>query len=102
MKKTLLALGLALPLVAAAAPEEDGADFLRFMQRPESREVAMAYVDAARLEWNGTLFCIEGADPQRQAFEAVKHYLETHPDELYRPRRYLIIQGLRAGHPCQR
>jgi hypothetical protein len=94
-----LTLALLLPLAAAA--EEDGNEFLGFMQKPKTREVAMAYIDAARLEWNGSLFCIEGAEPQAQAFDAVRRYLETHPDELFRPRRYLIIQGLRAGHPCK-
>jgi hypothetical protein len=34
------------------------------------------------------------------AFGAVKTCLETHPEERYRPRRYQIIQGLRAAYPC--
>lgn len=85
-----------------AAAEEDGNEFLEFMRKPVSREAAMAYVDAARAEWNGRLFCIEGGDPQAMAFDAVRRYLETHPEELYRPRRYLIIQSLRTGFPCHK
>jgi len=100
MRTLLAAIGLLLPLAALA--EDDGNELLAFMQKPQSREVAMAYIDAARIEWNGRLFCIDGADPQSQAFDAVRQYLETHPDELFRPRRYLIIQGLRTGHPCRK
>jgi hypothetical protein len=53
------------------------------------------------LEWDGTLFCVPGDDRQAQAFDAVKLYLEGNPGQLFRPRRYLIIQGLRAAYPCQ-
>jgi hypothetical protein len=88
-------------LPALACAEDDGNELLAFMQRADAREVAMAYVDAARKQWDGTLFCIAGGDPQKLAFDAVRQYLETHPDQLFRPRRYLIIQGLRAGYPCK-
>lgn len=99
MKKLLIALLLMFPALVCA--EDDGNELLGFMQRPESREVAMTYIEAARKEWDGTLFCVAGGDPQKLAFEAVRQYLEAHPDQLYRPRRYLIIQGLRAGYPCK-
>ena len=99
MKKLLFALLLLFPVLACA--EDDGNELLAFMQRAESREVAMAYIDAARKEWDGSLFCITGGDPQQLAFDAVRQYLETHPDQLFRPRRYLIIQGLRTGYPCK-
>jgi hypothetical protein len=92
--------GMLLPGTAAA--EDDGNELLAFMRSKGSRDVAMMYIDAARIEWDRRLFCIEGDDPQGQAFESVRQYLESHPDELFRPRRYLIIQGLRAGHPCRK
>ena len=100
MKKLLIALMLMLPALACA--EDDGNELLDFMHRADARKVAMAYVDAARVEWEGSLFCIGGEDPQKLAFDAVLQYLEAHPDQLFRPRRYLIIQGLRAGYPCKR
>jgi len=99
VKKILFAPLLMFSAVAFA--EEDGNELLAYMQRADSRDVAMAYVDAARKEWDGTLFCIAGGDPQKLAFEAVRQYLESHPDQMFRPRRYLIIQGLRAGYPCK-
>ena len=101
LSKTVLcsALLAAAPLAIA---EDDGNELLGFMRKPASRDVAMMYIDAARLEWNERLFCIAGADPQAQAFDAVRQYLESHPDELFRPRRYLIIQGLRTGFPCRK
>lgn len=99
MKKLLIALLLMLPALVCA--EDDGNELLGYMQHPESRPVAMTYIEAARKEWDGTLFCVTGGDPQKLAFEAVRQYLESHPDQLYRPRRYLIIQGLRAGYPCK-
>jgi hypothetical protein len=99
VKKLLLALLLTTSAVASA--EEDGNELLAYMQHAQTRGVAMAYVDAARKEWDGALFCIGGGDPQELAFSAVRQYLESHPEELFRPRRYLIIQGLRAGYPCK-
>jgi hypothetical protein len=96
-----LLFALLLVFSAGVVAEEDGNELLGYMQRAQSREVAMAYIDAARKEWDGTLFCIRGDDPQKLAYDAVRKYLETHPDELYRPRRYLITQGLRVGFPCK-
>jgi hypothetical protein len=89
---------LAIPAVAFA--EDDGTELLDFMRRPASRDVALAYIDNVRTEWDGTLFCIPGEDPQARAFDAVKLYLEDNPEQRYRPRRYLIIQGLRSAYPC--
>ena len=88
----------ALPLAVVA--EDDGNELLDFMRRPASHEVALAYIDNVRTEWDGTLFCIPGEDPRAQAFDAVKLYLEDNPEQRFRPRRYLIIQGLRAAYPC--
>ncbi len=34
------------------------------------------------------------------AFGAVESYLDNDPGELFRPRRYLIVQTLRSGFPC--
>jgi hypothetical protein len=99
---TRLALVACLALPSAARAEDDGNELLAFIRNKQSRDVAMMYIDAVRSEWDQRLFCIVGDDPQGQAFESVRQYLESHPDELFRPRRYLIIQGLRAGHPCRK
>ncbi len=98
MKRLLLVLLLGISATAAA--EDDGNELLEFMQRPASHEVALAFIDDIRMRWDGTLFCISGDDRRTRAFDAVKHYLESNPDQRYRPRRYLIIQGLRAAYPC--
>ena len=95
-----LAILLLVALPAIAVAEDDGNELLDFMRRPASHEVALAYIDSVRTEWDGTLFCIPGEDRQAQAFDAVKDYLEENPEQRFRPRRYLIIQGLRAAYPC--
>jgi len=99
MKKLLLVLLLSVPAIVDA--EDDGNELLEFMRRPASHGVALAYIDDVRVQWDRTLFCIPGSDPQTQAFDAVKLYLEDNPDQRFRPRRYLIVQGLRAAYPCQ-
>jgi len=99
VNRLAMLLLLAIPLIVFA--EDDGNELLDFMQRPASHHVALAYIDNVRLEWDGTLFCIPGDDRKAQAFDAVKLYLEGNPEQLFRPRRYLIIQGLRAAYPCQ-
>jgi hypothetical protein len=96
--KLLLILLLAFPCFALA--ENDGEELLDMMRQPAGRKVALAYIDDVRARWNGSLFCIVGEDPQAAAFDAVKSYLESHAQELYRLRRYLIVQGLRAAFPC--
>ena len=99
MKRLLLALLLALPMTAQA--EEDGDELLANILRPATRELASGYIDAVWKEWNGGgLFCIPEGDRQAMAFDAVKAYLENNPDQRYRPRRYLIVQGLRGAYPC--
>ena len=95
---------LVLPCLAFA--EDDGDELLGLMERPATRETALAHIDNVRTKWDGSVFCIAKGSPhapdspQTAAFVAVKTYLETHPEERYRPRRYLIIQGLRAAFPC--
>jgi len=99
VRKPLLVLLLVISTTVAA--EDDGNELLDFMQRPASHGVALAYIDNVRTEWDGTLFCIPGDDRQVRAFDAVKLYLEGNPEQRFRPRRYLIIQGLRTAYPCQ-
>ena len=104
MKKLVLLLLLALPGPAFA--EDDGEELLGLMDRPATRQAALAHIDDVRTKWDGSVFCIakgnlHAADnPQAAAFATVTNYLEAHPEERYRPRRYLIIQGLRAAYPC--
>jgi hypothetical protein len=99
MTRLMLALLLALPMTVQA--EEDGDELLDFMRRPATRELATNYVDSVWKEWNGGgLFCIPEGDRQALAFDAVKTYLENNPGQRYRPRRYLIVQGLRGAYPC--
>lgn len=104
MKKQVLILLLVLPALALA--EDDGEELLGMMEKPAGREIALAQIDDVRARWDGTVFCIARDNPhapdnaQNAAFTAVKTYLEAHPEERYRPRRYLIIQGLRGAYPC--
>ena len=104
VKKLVLMLMLVWPVLGFA--EDDGDELLGLMERPATKEAALAHIDNVRTKWDGSVFCIakgnpHAADnPQAAAFIAVKNYLEAHPQERYRPRRYLIIQGLRAGYPC--
>ena len=104
MKRLILVLLLVFPSLAVA--EDDGDELLGLMGRPATRETALAFIDNVRSKWDGSVFCIakgnlHAADnPQAAAFATVTNYLEAHPEERYRPRRYLIIQGLRAAYPC--
>lgn len=98
MTKLMLALLLAIPMAVAA--EEDGEELLEFMRRPATRDVATSHIDNVWKEWNDDLFCIPEGDRQSLAFDTVKTYLESSPDQLFRPRRYLIVQALRGGYPC--
>lgn len=99
MTRLILVLLLALPMTAQA--EEDGDELLDFMSRPATRELASGYIDSVWKEWNGGgLFCIPEGNRQALAFDAVKTYLEDNPSQRYRPRRYLIVQGLRGAYPC--
>jgi hypothetical protein len=104
VKKLVSMLLLVLPGVAFS--EDDGDELLGLMEKPATRQAALAHIDNVRAKWDGSVFCISKGnphatdDPQGAGFVAVKNYLETHPEERYRPRRYLIVQGLRAAYPC--
>jgi len=95
-----------LVLPGFAFGDDDGEEFLALMQKPATRDIALAHIDDVRGRWDGSVFCIgkgrpdPAQDPQAAAFAAVRTYLESHPEERYRPRRYLIIQGLRGAYPC--
>ncbi len=99
--RTVAAIACAL----AAAPvhaEVDGEEFLSLMRQPSTHETAQKYIDNAADKWDGSgLFCTPEADRENARFRAVLTYLEAHPQELWRPRRYLIIQGLRSAFPCK-
>lgn len=105
MKKLLLVSLLVLPALAVA--DDDGEELLGTMEKPAGREVALTQIDDVRAKWDGSVFCIAKGNAhapdnaQNAAFTAVKTYLEAHAEERYRPRRYLIIQGLRAAYPCK-
>jgi hypothetical protein len=104
MKKSIWLLALMFSGLVLA--EDDGDDLLVLMRKPATASIALEHIDDVRLRWDGSVFCIAKGnptapvDPQRAAFGAVKTYLEDYPAERYRPRRYLIIQGLRAAYPC--
>ena len=103
--KKLVLMSL-LTLSGYALAEDDGDELLGLMERPATRKVALAHIDDVREKWDGSVFCIAKGnphvqnDPQAAAFAAVKTYLQMHPEERYRPRRYLITQGLRTAYPC--
>lgn len=81
--------------------EDDGAEFFALMQRPKAREQVMRYIDAAADKWEGRgPLCTPEVDRGNARFQAVYDYLDSHPQELWRPQRYLIVQGLRARYPC--
>jgi hypothetical protein len=98
VKKLVLVLICALHMPAHA--EDDGEELLGYMEKPATRDVAMAYIDSVRKKWDTVLFCIPGEDPGSAAFAAVKAYLEAHPENRFRQRRYLITEGLRTAFPC--
>ena len=87
---------LSLPAFA----EDDGEEFLNLMRKPKARELAQRYIDNAADKWDGSVFCTPEDDRANARFNAVRTYLESHPQELWRPQRYLIIQGLRSAFPC--
>ena len=98
------ALTIALALLALSPlsrAEVDGEEFLAMMQSEAGREAAQLFIDDVWQRLNDKLFCMPPGDYQQMSFDAVKSYLEGHPEELYRPRRYLIVQGLRGAFPCQ-
>jgi hypothetical protein len=83
-----------------ALAEDDGEEFLSLMRKPKARELAQRYIDNAADKWDGSVFCTPEDDRANARFNAVRSYLESHPQELWRPQRYLIIQGLRGAFPC--
>ncbi len=95
----VLAAMLLMRPVASHA-EVDGEEFQQMMQSESGREYAQVYIDDVWQKWNGGLFCLPDADRQQLAFAAVESYLDKRPGELFRPRRYLIVQALRNGFPC--
>ena len=97
----LSALTLLLAAVSAAWAEVNGEELLDMMQSEAGREVAQLYIDDVWQKMDGALFCLPEGDPQQLSFDAVKEYLETHPEQLFRARRYLIVQGLRGAFPCE-
>lgn len=101
MKQIRWLMVLAGLCVFPAQAEDDGEEMLELMRQPNGREVAQPYVNIVWRKWDGTLFCVpEGNDRDGMAYEAVRSYLTDHPEELSRPRRYLIIQSLRVAYPC--
>ena len=89
-----------LAQIVALRAEVDGGKLRQTMRSEAGKEYAQVFIDDVWQKWNGGLFCLLDGDRQQMAFEAVESYLELHPGELYRPRRYLIVQGLRSGFPC--
>jgi hypothetical protein len=83
-----------------ARAEDDGEELLHFMRTSASAKTAQPFIDDVVARWNKSAFCIPDANTRQLSFDAVKLYLESNPSELYRQRRYLIIQGLRAAFPC--
>ncbi|MCU0869355.1 MAG: hypothetical protein MUF30_07070 [Burkholderiales bacterium] len=81
--------------------EDDGDEFFALMQKPKAREQVMRYIDAAADKWEGRgPICTPETDRANARFQAVYDWLEAHPDERWRPQRYVIVQGLRARYPC--
>ena len=95
----IIALAL-LALSPLSRAEVDGEEFLAMMQSEAGREAAQFFIDDVWQRLNDKVFCMPPGDYRQRSFDAVKSYLESHPGELYRPRRYLIVQGLRSAFPC--
>ena len=83
-----------------ARAEVDGEELLLMMNDEKGREAAQFFIDDVWQRWNNKVFCMPEGNFQEMSFGAVKSYLDSHPEELYRPRRYLIVQGLRGAFPC--
>lgn len=93
---------LLLTVSPFALAEVDGEELLEMMQSGEAgRDSAQFFIDDVWQRWNNKVFCMPPGDPQQLSFDAVLAYLESHPEALYRPRRYLIVQGLRGAFPCE-
>ena len=96
----LILAGLLLVSSPALRAESNGEELLEMMRSDAGREVAQVYIDDVWQKWNEGLFCLPLGDRQQLSFDAVMTYLDGHPEQLFRPRRYLIVQGLRAAYPC--
>ena len=94
------ALPLMLAWGTAVLAEVDGDDFLELMRQPSKRELAQRYIDNAADKWDGSVFCTPEENRADARFEAVLRYFEDNPTSMWRPQRYLIIQGLRTAFPC--
>ena len=100
MQHRALIAAACLCVAGPAIAEDDGEEFLKLMRQPVAREVAQKHIDNAANKWDGSVFCTPLENREDARFNAVQKYLEAHPQELWRPQRYLIIQGLRASFPC--
>jgi hypothetical protein len=91
-----------LVVAGSACAEDDGEEFLKLMRQKVTREVAQKHIDNAANKWEGRVVCTPEEDREEARFQAVLKYFEEHPEEMWRPQRYLIIQGLRAAFPCHK
>jgi len=101
MQHRALIAVLCLCFAGPASAEDDGEEFLKLMRQPVAREAAQKHIDNAANKWEGSVLCTPVEDREDARFNAVRKYLEDNPQELWRPQRYLIIQGLRAAFPCK-
>ena len=97
-----LIAALCLLAAAQALAEDDGEEFLKLMRQKATREVAQKHIDNAANKWEGRVVCTPVEDREEARFQAVLTYFEAHPQEMWRPQRYLIIQGVRAAFPCEK
>ena len=86
---------------SALHAEVDGDELLGMMRTEAGRPVAQVFIDDVWERWDGKVFCMPDGERRQMSFDAVKSYLEANPGELYRPRRYLIVQGLRSAFACK-
>jgi hypothetical protein len=99
MRIPMLAM-LCLCAATAARAEDDGEDFQRLLRNPAARELAQRYIDNAANKWEGRVICTPEADRAEARYVAVRDWFEAHPQEMWRPQRYLIMQGLQQAFPC--
>ncbi len=99
MRIATLAL-ISLCVAATVRAEDDGEDFQRLLRNPAARELAQRYIDNAADKWEGRVICTPEADRAEARYVAVRDWFEAHPQEMWRPQRYLIMQGLQKAYPC--
>ena len=105
MKRILLPVLVLLATSAAPAfAEDDGEEFLGLLRRttPKAKELAQRYIDNAANKWEGRIVCTPEENREEARRNAVVAYFESHPTEMWRPQRYLIMQGLMAAFPCEK